>query len=81
MSTLPPKADICVVLLDHLIGTTKQRERCVKAKSLRGLEIDNHLKLRGLDDRKVGRVLSLEDTASIGSNLPKQVRIVGAIAH
>ena len=75
-----PKADICGVLLDHLIGTTNQGERCVKAESLRGLEIDNHLKLRGLDDRKVGRVLSLEDSARIGSNLPKQVGIVGAIA-
>jgi hypothetical protein len=68
-------------LLDHLIGTTKQGERCVKSESLRGLKIDNHLKLRGLDNRKVGRVLSLEDSASIVSNLPKQVGIVGAIAH
>src|SRR4029434_9472207 len=68
-------------LLDHLIGTTKQGGRCVKSESLRGLKIDNHLKLRGLENSKCGRVLSLEDSASIVSNLPKQVGIVGAIAH
>jgi hypothetical protein len=56
-------------LVDHLVGTTKQGERCVKSESLRGLEIDNHFKLRGLD---------VLDAAVIGEGRPGEAQTMTA---
>jgi hypothetical protein len=40
-------------LLDHLVGAAKQRDREGEAERLRSFEIDDHLELAGLVDRKV----------------------------
>src|SRR5262249_21606761 len=51
--------------LDHLVSAGEQRRRHVKAKRLRGVEVDHQLVLGRRLHRKVGRLLALKDTIDI----------------
>ena len=64
MSALPPNADMCgaiwdvrfvpiadiPALFDHLIGACEQRRRYLNPKRFCGLQIDDELELRQLQD-------------------------------
>src|SRR5262244_1659219 len=67
--------------LDHLVGTTEQRDREGEAECLRGFEVDDHLDLAGLLDWKVARLVALEDAARIGAGEAIGVGRAAAIAH
>src|SRR5256885_2485950 len=56
-------------LLDHLIGDGEQPWRKAEAERLGGIEVDHELKLGCLHDRKVARLLALEDAAGIDADL------------
>src|SRR5438128_11603473 len=47
------------VLLDHLVRTPEHRWRDREPECLGGLEVNGQLELRGLLDRKVGRIRAL----------------------
>jgi hypothetical protein len=53
-------------LFDHLVGAAEQRQRDGEAQRFCGLEIHDQLDLRGLLDRRVGRLLALENAARLG---------------
>src|SRR5262245_5768697 len=82
MSALPPKADMsqyvgqCPLcarsghwtgLLDHLVGADEQCGRNVEAERLGSLEID---------DRQVGRLLTLEDAVDVGGGAPELIVLI-----
>src|SRR5262249_17007970 len=52
-------------LLDHLIGSCKQRWRDRQAEGLGGLQVDNQLELRGLLNREIPWFGALEDFIDI----------------
>jgi hypothetical protein len=52
-------------LLDHLVGTAKQREREGDAERLGRLQVDDELDFGWLLDRQVGRLVALENPADI----------------
>jgi hypothetical protein len=54
---------------DHLIGAAEQRERDGETEHLRGLEVDEQLDLRGLNDRQVGRLVAFENPAGVDAGL------------
>ena len=64
-----PIADSCtaanITLFNHLIGACEQRRRNSKAKSPGRLEIDHEFELGRCLDRKVGRLLALEDAVDV----------------
>ncbi len=63
---LVPIADIRQ-LFDHLVGTGEHGRRHGEAEGLGGLEIDHQLVLCRRLHRKIGWLLSLEDTIDIAS--------------
>jgi hypothetical protein len=93
MSALHPKADMCgatndvcygpiadiVPSVDQLVGTGKQGRRDLEAERLGCFEIDDQFELRGLLDRKVGWLGTLEDSLSIGSSPTIQISVIRAI--
>src|SRR6516165_3591340 len=68
-----PKADSCSAakspLFEHLVGEREQLCRHVETECLGGLEIDDELEFRGLHDRQVGGLFTLENATRIKSNL------------
>src|SRR5215813_5476583 len=68
-------------LLDHLIRPRQQRWRDGQAEGLGGLEVDDELELRGLLDRQVRWLGSLEDPIDVGGYTSVDLSVVGAIAH
>jgi hypothetical protein len=52
-------------LVDHLISTREQVRWYFDAERLRGLKIDDHLKFGWLDDRKVGRLGTVENPGNL----------------
>src|SRR5262249_38711770 len=67
--------------LDHLIGAAKHRNRKRETKQLRGPEIDDQLDFCGLGDRKLCRVLALQNLRRIGSELAINVYKAGPVAE
>src|SRR6516164_10264640 len=79
MSALPPKADMdrhgsdvrfvpkadIKRLLNHLVGAGKDSRWNCESQSLRGLKIDDQLILRRRLNRKVARLLTLEDAINV----------------
>src|SRR5262249_20279240 len=65
---------------DHLVGARQQRRWHVQAERLGGLEIDHEFVLRRRLNRKVGRLLALEDAVDVTGCLPElvdRIRSVG----
>src|SRR5262249_37746018 len=60
-------------LFDHFVSACEHRWRDSQTDRLGGHEIDDQLELRGLLDRQVGRIFSLEDAADV--NTGKTTRI------
>jgi hypothetical protein len=61
------------LLLDHLVGTGEHGRRNVDPKCFGSLEIDYYLDLRGLLNRKIRRLLSLENSINITGCASAQV--------
>src|SRR4029453_13510577 len=74
MSALPPKADMCgatrdvrfgpiadITLFDHLVGAGDEGRRQGETKRLGGLGFDNEFEPRGLLDRQIGGLGTLEN--------------------
>jgi|SRR5260370_1423820 len=57
------------VLFDHLIRTGDQRRRHGEAECPRSFEVDHQFELGGLNDRQLGRLFALEDSADIDAGL------------
>ena len=68
-------------LLDHLVGAGKDCRRKGQSESLRRLEVDDQLKLRGLEHRQIGRLGAMQDSPDIVSGLPETLCQICAIAH
>ena len=63
-------------LLDYRVGALLKLKRHVEAERLGGLEVDRQLELdRGLD-RKLARLLTLEDAIGIARRAPKVIERV-----
>src|SRR6266511_2300381 len=95
-TALPPKADVhlrsCYVAfvpttvidvssLDHLVGAGEQRGRNLDAERSRGRKIDHEFEFAGLNDRKIGGLGTLQDSASIDADLAKRFREARSVAH
>src|ERR1019366_2408541 len=68
-------------LFDHLIGERQQRWRHCNGKSLRSLEINDHLVSGRLDDRQVCGSFAIKDAAGVGASLLQCIRKTGPVAH
>src|ERR1700675_4291141 len=68
-----------VDLLNHFVG--QQRVRQIKTERLRSLGIDDEFESDGPLNRQVGNFGTLEDLASINTNLPECPVQVGPIAE
>ena len=56
-------------LFDHLVGAREQRRGHFEAERLGSLEIDDQLDFRGLHDRQVGGLFTLENATRVKSDL------------
>jgi hypothetical protein len=81
MSALPPKADMCgatrdvrfgpiadIPLLDHLVGTIKQRWRHSKPECLGGLQVNHQFEFGGGLHRQVSGLLAFKDAINVTSS-------------
>src|SRR5450432_2657664 len=68
MSLLPSISDIAPHSLDHFVGAREKSIRHGQSECLGGLEINDQLHLCGLNDRQVGRLLTLENPAGIDAD-------------
>src|SRR6516225_5940679 len=73
MSALPPKADISP-LFNHLVGAGEQCWRNLQPQNSRCGQVDEEVELGRLNDRKVGRLLTVEDAARIDADQSKSFR-------
>src|ERR1700740_1601556 len=60
-------------LFDHLVGPREQRWRNLEAERPGGLEVNKHLELGGLLNRKLGWFCTLEKLIDVGSSAPDQI--------
>src|SRR5262249_15036217 len=67
--------------LDHLVGEREQPVRNLEPKCLGGLEVDDHLEPRGLQNWQISRLLTLENPPGIRASLSISIPNVDAIAH
>src|SRR5207302_3934085 len=68
-------------LLDHLVGNGEQPGRKCDAERHGGLEVDDELEPGRLYNRQVGRLLTLEDAASVDASLVVCIGHTGTVAH
>src|SRR6516225_12236401 len=66
---------------DHLIGAQQYRSRHLETKGPRGLEINDEIELAWLLHRKIGRLLALENSACVSSDLVIRGRGVSSVAY
>jgi hypothetical protein len=62
------------ISLDHFVGEREYFVGDRETERLRGLEVDDKLKLGRLKHRHLGRVLALQDAARIDAGLAKRIR-------
>src|SRR5262249_720718 len=67
-------------LFDYLVGDLLKMQRHVNTKCLGGLNIDHQLELRGLLDRQVGGLLTLENPTGVGSIQAMRIRKTASVA-
>ncbi len=65
----------------HLVGGHEQRVRHRKAERLCGLEVDDEFEFDCLHYRQVGRLLALENTASVDARLTIRIGKTGRVAR
>src|SRR2546422_11484162 len=68
-------------LLDHFVRQNQEGRGYRDPEGLRGLEVDDKRKLRGLLDRQVSRRGALQDLGHVGGGVPVHVRSVRAVGH
>jgi hypothetical protein len=69
-------------LFDHLVGAGEKRRRNVKAKRLRGLNVDHQLELGWLLNGEIGGLCAFEDSRDVlGAELVPHTAEIGAVAH
>src|SRR5262245_18645733 len=76
--SIPP---FLVCLFDHLVGDLLKMQWHVNTKCLGGLDIDHQLELRGLLDRQVGGLLTLENPTGVGSIQTMRIRKTASVAY
>jgi hypothetical protein len=68
LNRLDPKETCAFGLFDHLVGAAEKRQRHGKPERLGSLEIDDQLDFRGLLDRQIDRLLTLENPAGVDAD-------------
>ena len=58
-------------LFDHLVGASRKAGRHFKPKGLGGLEVNHELELSWMLDRKLARLLALQDAIDIAGGKPE----------
>jgi hypothetical protein len=69
----------CCASFDHLVGKHQQFVGNVETEGLGALEVDYQLKLGRLEDRQIGRLLSLENAPGIDAALTIPVCETGPV--
>src|ERR1051326_267247 len=72
---------IVLVSFNDLVGARQQRWRNRKAKRFCSFQVDDRLDLRRTLDRKIGRLVSLDDTRRISADQARGIVRVGSISH
>src|SRR5215472_7757048 len=68
-------------LFDHLVRGDQQVGRYGQAERLRGLQVDDQFELGRCLNRKIGRLLALEDAVDVPCRLAKPLGEVKSISH
>src|SRR5262245_1132851 len=69
------------VSFDDLVGDLLKMQWHVNTKCLGGLDIDHQPELRGLLDRQVGGLLTLENPTGVGSIQTMRIRKTASVAY
>src|SRR5215467_14840004 len=69
----------CSASLDHLVGLSQQRRRNCQAEGLGSLEVDHQLELRGLLNRKVTGLRTLQDLVDVIGGVAVHRGVQGAV--
>src|SRR4051812_12070827 len=67
--------------IDHLIGAREQARWHGETERLRGLEVDDELETRRLQDRELGRFYTTENLADVNSAMAVLLSNAGAVTH
>src|SRR5215831_18369423 len=68
-----------IALFDHFIGLSHQRWWHNESKRFRGLEVNDEIELRRLQDGKIGGLLALQYPCNVSADLPVRIGNTGPI--